>query len=170
MEEFWRWNCEIFIAMNKNNNEFFNFELFDNKTLRLKYIKKPKKPFIADASPLGFIGIGYIQIDNLFFTFSSKERQAIIAHEYWQYKNTFYYEIKKFWLIFCINKIKKLQELEADIYAAKKIGIDPTLSMLKKIKQMIEQGKIDYDYKTHPPIDERIANVMKLKSLSNKIN
>lgn len=147
-----------------NDLSFINFK-FLNKNLELKYIRNPKEPFIADSSVLGFLGVGYINVDKLFFSFSPKGKNALIAHEYWHYKYNFLYEIKKIWLIFCFNKIKKLQELEADIYAARKIGIKPTLSMLKRIKQMIKDRKITYNYKTHPPIEERIANIRKLKQI-----
>lgn len=149
--------------MKKNK---IKFRLSKNYFVTVNFITGNKKKFIANASDFGVIGLGNVNIDEFFYKFLFKEQKSIIFHELWHYRNNLVFELKsllkKPWLIFVPNKIKKFQEFEADVYASKKNGKLNTLRMLNRIKIMVKSNEITYNIKTHPTIDERIKKIKNL--------
>ena len=140
----------------------------DGSILNLTRILKPKKMFVAQSPALwGLFGLENIKISLLFDEFSYNEKVAILYHELWHRKNNEWTEIKMYikpWLIFYHKPIYYCQEFSADIQGAKLGGKKNMLSVLKKLKNMIKQKKIDPSHKnTHPPIDERIKRIEMLK-------
>lgn len=146
------------------NYEIKEFNL-DGEKISLKFIKNPKIKFIAKASNFGLFGLGYISVEETFFKeFSKEEQKSIIYHELWHYENNLKFEIKilfsrKFWIFFCNNKLKKLQEIEADKYSAKQNGKENMINVLKQINKLHEENKIKYNFKNHPSPEERIKFV-----------
>src|SRR3989344_3447518 len=112
--------------MEDHYKEIIKFKLSENEEIKLKLIKG--KRFIAKSDILLYlIGLGNIYVDELFKEFTYDEQKSIVFHEIWHRKNNLKFEIlniwlKKPWLIFSDNKISKLQEFEADKYAAKMAG------------------------------------------------
>jgi len=145
-------------------SKIIEFKLPDGKVINLKYIKNNRKGFVA-RSPS--IPLGRIKVDSLFFKFTHGEQVSIIYHELWHYRKNFVFDIKyrmkKPWLLLLPGNIKKImhqQEFEADLNALKMTNKKDTLSMLKRLKKMIEKGVIPRSHeKTHPLIDERIKRV-----------
>ena len=103
-----------------------------------------------------------IVVNDAFFNRSSKEQLAVLYHEEYHLKGStickgFYYRLKFLSLI----KAKWQEEFDADSYAKEKAGKKPVIGYLKYDKKMYETGKIKYDPKTHPPIEDRIKNIEK---------
>jgi hypothetical protein len=153
----------------KQQFEFLDFKIKD-KNLKIKFIKNPKRKFIANAWGLGFFGLGYIQVDELFFNeFTRAEQLSIIYHELWHYENNLRYEIcnilfsKRFYFIFSLNKLGKIWEIEADKYSAQMNGKKNLLSVLKKISNLDKKEILKYNHADHPSIKERIKAIKKLK-------
>jgi len=144
------------------------FRLPDGENIKLKYFKNSKIKFIAKANNFGLFDLGYISVEDTFFNEFSKEEQAsIIYHELWHYKNNLKFEVKvlfskKFWIFFCNNKLKKLQEIEADKYSAKQNRKEKIISVLNKINKLHEENKIKYNFKNHPSPQERIKFIEEL--------
>ena len=149
------------------NYEIKEFDL-NGKIIKIKFIKNPKRSFIAQASNFGVFGLGYISVDKLFFNFSKNEQKSMIYHELWHYKNNLKFEIeilfsKKFWIFLSQNKLSKLQELEADKYASIKNNKKNMIRTLKYIKILCKKGEVEYNYKNHPTLEERIKKIKELK-------
>ena len=138
------------------------FYLDKNHQISLNLIKNPKKPFISKVNALGF---GKIAVDNLFFKeFSKIQQKTIIYHELWHKRNNVKFEFKilfskNFWIFFRDNKMSKMQEFEADKYSAIQNGKTNCLSMLKTVQKLMNKGVVDYNYKNHPTIKERISKI-----------
>lgn len=138
--------------MNKNIRKF---EYAHGKFVHLHY----KSPFIAEANTLT------IKFDEYFDRFSLEEQRAIIWHELYHRKyNGTRFPLLSLKLIFKKSPYNadQLLEFEADEYSAKNNGKEAILSSLKKIKKMVEDNLIPYNYKRHPTIDERIERIRRL--------
>ena len=109
--------------------------IISNKEKIVLHFYEDRKLSVADSSEWGFLGLGSINVDKLFYGF--KKPEQIIFHELWHYKNNLCFEIKyriiKSWLIFLFFIVKPIsyaQEFETDKYAVIRNGKSPTLQML----------------------------------------
>lgn len=146
------------------SQNWINFQLNEIGDIKVKVFQNPKKQFVAKASQLGILKLGCISVDNLFLDLPEDEQEAIILHEYWHYKNNLKFEISlllsgNFWVLFRQNKLSQLQEFEADSFAVSKIGKMKVISLLGKLDKLEKDGKVKYNYKTHPSIKERIEKI-----------
>jgi len=139
--------------------EWKKFNLPGYGPLKIKYIKNPEKPFIANGGPLEGI-----KVDKYFFEyFSKKEKNACIWHE--MYHTLFSTVLKKIKneLFYCQKQANWIEEFEADKYAANNYNKKITLDYLKICKKLYQQKIVIRNPKTHPPIQERIKRIKKLK-------
>ncbi len=143
------------------------FEIRDfnlkGEILKLKHIKNPKKNFIAKLR-----GRSIYTEDVFYNEFSKKEQDAIIYHELGHREKNLSVEFrtlfsKRFWIFFCNNKLKKLQEYEADKYSAIRNNKKDLIIALKTVDKLSKSGKIVYNFKNHPSVDERIKAIKELK-------
>ena len=137
--------------------------LFSNgKKITIYYIS----PFVAEGGPSS------IRVDHIFYTKLSKEAQeAIIYHE--MYHSKFFTRFFKRTLfilksVFTRENPKWLEEYEADKFSAINCGFKKTLKFLNEAKKLYSEGIVNYDPKTHPPIEERIRRIVKLKRKNAK--
>jgi len=147
------------------NSKNIKFKLLDGQIIFLTKINNPRKAFVAQSPPLnGFFGLVKIRITDLFEQFTYKERAAIIYHELWHRKNNEKFEmkiiLKRPLLLFFPQKIRRLQEYEADMWGARKAGFKNMHSVLVKLKKLIKNGTLEPSHeKSHPPIRERIKRI-----------
>ena len=97
-----------------------------------------------------------INIGNLFFDFSPIERECIVYHEISHQKESFWrYRLGR------LSKAYRHElEFNADHYAMQMTSREEVVQTLETLKRMIEEGKLNGDYKkTHPPTDERIRRI-----------
>lgn len=126
----------------------------------LKYPSKVFKVFIIMDTPAR-IAQNQIFVDNSFLTdFNKQEQEAILQHEEYHKKvSTF---LKKIWNIFrffSIRKARYQEEFDADKYSSLIVGRDAVKSFLIKSKQRYNEGKVLYDKRSHPKIEQRLQNI-----------
>lgn len=144
------------------------FIMPDGSKINLTKRLKPKNKFVAQSPGLGgLFGLKNIEISPLFDHFNYGEKVAIIHHELWHRKNNELVELKMYlkkpWCIFYRKPVYHHQEFQADLNGANFGGKKHMLSVLRKLKKMIENGSIPSSHKkTHPPIDERIRKIKNL--------
>jgi len=140
--------------MKKKNR---TFQLTSKKKVRLRYFG----PFIANSR----IPPKRIAIDEYFDEFNNNEQKAVIWHELYHRKNTT--GLKRIWWalrsIFTKENILWTEEFLADEYSAKKGGKENELKNLYKCKELYDKKIVEYNPKTHPPIDERIRRIKEVE-------
>jgi len=128
-------------------------KLSNGREVKIKY----KSPFVGMANVFG------IKVDYVFYKeLTSVEQEAVIWHELFHKEkaNKIFFLIKTF---FNFRKAAWLEEFAADKYAAENFGKENTLRLLRKIKKLYGRGLVNYNPKTHPPIDERIKRIKEIK-------
>ena len=100
-----------------------------------------------------------IEVGNLFYELSKAERECTMQHEIGHKHQT-----TLEWLFGKISRGYRNQlEFRADYYAMQMTSQADTTQMLERIKEMIEEGKINKRkyIKTHPSILRRIRRIRK---------
>ena len=160
--------------MKRKKFKIIKFKLSNKDIITLHSYKTNE--IIANTPPetqiMGLFGLSYgiIKVDKLFYRFSKKEQEAIIYHELWHKKKNIFFELSKVFSCIWIknpfsfdNEVAKLQEFEADLYAAIRFNKIITLNVIRKIRKMQKTGEVPIDLKRHPPIEERIKRIENLK-------
>jgi hypothetical protein len=141
----------------RKNHFYFNF---NGKKKKIRFIENPKKQLISSG------GIHGISVGKLFFEkFNEKERVAILWHEFYHCRYRGFPVLFKIMLAEDFHNIKPKfnEEFIADEYSAIKNNFEDCLSMLKTCKTLYDEFIIKRDEKLHPPIEERIKRIEKLK-------
>ena len=129
------------------------FQLTPNKRIKLKYFG----PFVANSK----IPPQKIAIDEYFYKLNGDEQKAVLWHELYHRKNST--GIKRIWWslrsFFTKENTRWTEEFLADKYSAKKCGKEKTLKFLNKAKEFYDKRIVEYDSKTHPPINKRINEI-----------
>lgn len=133
------------------------FQLTPDKKVKLKYFG----PFVAHSR----IPPQKIAIDKYFDELSPDRQKAVIWHELYHRKittglNRIWWDLRSF---FTRENTRWTEEFKADEYSAKKHGKENVLKFLNKAKELYTKRIVEYDPKTHPPIDERIRRIKELK-------
>lgn len=139
----------------KKNGSYFYF-IFKGKRKKIKFIELPKKPFVSNGGPNG------INVDKLFFDeFNEKEKIAILWHEFYHCRINYIPKILWLEIKYYLGNKEALweEEYEADKYSAKNNNVEDCLSYLK-ISKILYEKYVEYNPKTHPPIDERIRKIV----------
>lgn len=137
----------------KDGNHFY-FQ-FDNLIKEIKFIEFPKTPFVSNGGPKGII------VDKLFFEeFSKKEKIAILWHEFYHCRISYIPHLILSDFLYCFYKKSYWEEeYKADKFSALKNNVEDCLRFLKVCKTLYDQNIVEYNPKTHPPIDERIKRI-----------
>ena len=139
-----------------NKTKIRKFSLTPRKIVTLRYYG----PFVANSGIMG-----PIKIDEYFDKFSPDEQKAIIWHEQYHRKNLtglwrVYWDVKCF---FTKENSRWIEEFNADRYSVDNCGKEKVLRFLKKAKNLYKKKIVEYNSKTHPPIEERIKIITELK-------
>src|SRR3989344_3840859 len=143
----------------KKNGSSFYFN-FNGKVKKIKFLEYPKKPFISDGGTQG------IRISKQFFEkFNPAQRVAILWHEFYHCRHGGFPVFLKLLLAedFNIIKPKWDEEYNADKFSATENNPESCLSVLEVCKILYKKGTIERNKKLHPPIEERIKRIRKLK-------
>lgn len=146
-------------------NKIFNiFLLRPIRCVKKEFYHKNLKfeVYVVKDSP-AIVRLGKIIVNNLFFEkFNTSEQIAILYHE--RYHNKSLTSLKKIFNIIRFLSFKKAkwqEEFDADKYASKNVDKNVVQSLLEKSKKLYEEGYVVYNKKSHPPIDERIKEMLK---------
>lgn len=146
------------------NENKFDFVFFIGKKRTIKFIRKPKKPFVSNGGPKG------INVDKLFFEkFNEKDKIAILWHEFYHCRIDYIPKIIWLEIKYYLGNKESLweEEYNADKYSAKNNDVEDCLSYLKISKILYDEKSVEYNPKTHPPINERIRKIWDLKNENN---
>lgn len=156
----------------------FKFKDGKRKKKKVRFVDKPKKLSGGSGGPQG------IKIDKLFFEFKEKkEKIALLWHELYHCKffvfnlnkeNPIKIQLAKIVSWFNQENYKKkniqneknflwIEEFEADKFSALRNNVNNCLNYLRTIQSLYKKDSRLYDASTHPPIEERIKRIEKLK-------
>lgn len=130
----------------------------------LKYKSHKFEVYIRKDSPAKIIHSKILISEEFLTLHSSKEQLIILFHE--KYHSKFSTKIKKLFNVirfFSFKKANWCEEFSADAYSAKINGNKEALKTLKGFKKFYDSGKVKYNPKTHPPLDERIKRIESLQ-------
>lgn len=139
------------------NGNKFDFVFFIGKKMTIKFIRKPKKPFVSNGGPKG------INVDILFFEkFNEKEKIAILWHEFYHCRINYIPKILWLKIKYYLGNKEAIweEEYDADKYSAKNSDLEYCSNYLKISKILYDKKDVEYNPKTHPPIDERIRKIV----------
>jgi hypothetical protein len=131
---------------------------------KIKHDEKNLDIWIMTPSPALAKLTKIIVTKEFFKDFNKEEQKALIYHERYHQKLT---TILKSIMLELRGKrsARWFEEFSADKYAAKKCGKAAVLGYLYKAKECYARGVVEYNFKTHPPVVDRINAIKSLKIL-----
>jgi len=129
----------------------------------ISYDKHKFSIYIIQDSPVRCMGNKIVVTPEFLMNVPHKQQIAMFYHE--RYHSKFFTKIRKILNIlrfFSFQKANWQEEFYADKYSAKIFGKVDLISFLKRTRSLYKEGKVKYDERTHPPIEERIKRLKEL--------